>query len=78
MLRVLLASILEAKFDPYNFYKLRVIYSDDNNDKTKFLVDTNGELKLEKAKEKLRDFGNTSFIWNQVFINYIIIITIFF
>ena len=39
-----------------------MIYSDDNNDKTKFLVDTNSELKLEKAKKKLRDFGNTNFI----------------
>ena len=76
--KTLLASILKTKFDPYNLYKLRVIHSDDNNDKAKFSVDTNGELKLEKAKGKLRDFDNTSFIWNQAFINYIIVITIFF
>ena len=62
VLKVLLASILKIKFDPYNLYKLRIIHFDDSNDKVKFLVDTNSELKLEKAKGKLRDFGNTSFI----------------
>ena len=31
--RTLLLNILEAKFDPYNLYKLRVIHSDDSNDK---------------------------------------------
>ena len=39
-----------------------MIYSDDNNDKAKFSVDANNELKFEKAKKKLRDFGSTSFI----------------
>ena len=39
-----------------------MIYSDDNNDKIKFSVDVNSELKLEKAKGKLRDFDNTNFI----------------
>ena len=62
--RTLLLNILEAKFDPYNLYKLRVIHSDDSNNKQRFLVDVNGELKLEKAKGKLRDFSNISFIWN--------------
>ena len=62
MLKVFLTSILKVKFDFYNLYKLRIIYFDDNNDKAKFLVDINSELKLEKAKKKLRDFGNTSFI----------------
>ena len=31
--RTFLLNILEAKFDLYNFYKLRVIHSDDNNNK---------------------------------------------
>ena len=76
--RTLLSSILDAKLDPYNLYKLRVIHSDDSNDKQRFSIDANGDLKLEKAKGKLRDFGSTSFIWNQAFINYTIAITIFF
>ena len=62
MLKVFLASILKIKFDFYNLYKLRIIYFDDNNDKVKFSVDINNELKLEKAKGKLRDFDNTNFI----------------
>ena len=33
MSRTLLLNILKAKFDPYNLYKLRVIHSDDNNNK---------------------------------------------
>ena len=76
--RTLLSSILDTKFDPYNLYKLRIIYSDDNNDKTRFSVDTNNELKLEKVKNKLKNFGSISFIWNQAFINYVIVVTIFF
>ena len=60
--RALLSSILDAKFDPYNLYKLRMVHSDDSNDKTRFSIDANGELKLEKAKGKLRDFGSISFI----------------
>ena len=39
-----------------------MIYSDNNNDKAKFSVDINGELKLKKARGKLRDFDNTNFI----------------
>ena len=31
--RIFLSYILDVKFDFYNFYKLRVVYSDDSNDK---------------------------------------------
>ena len=31
--RALLSSILKTKFDPYNLYKLRVVYSDNSNNK---------------------------------------------
>ena len=31
--RIFLLYILDAKFDPYNLYKLRAVYSDDSNDK---------------------------------------------
>ena len=31
--RILLLYIFDVKFDPYNFYKLRAVYSDDSNDK---------------------------------------------
>ena len=60
--KILLTNILKTKFDPYNLYKLRIIYFDDNNDKAKFSVDINNELKFEKAKGKLRDFDNINFI----------------
>ena len=62
MLKVFLTNILKIKFDLYNFYKLYIIYFNDSNDKVKFLVDINSELKFEKAKKKLRDFDSTSFI----------------
>ena len=31
--RIFFLYILDVKFDFYNFYKLRAVYSDDNNDK---------------------------------------------
>ena len=61
--RALLSSILEAKFDPYNLYKLRAVHSDDSNDRQRFSLDSNGDLKLEKAKGKLKDYGSTSLVW---------------
>ena len=76
--RNLLSSILEAKLDPYNLYKLRAVDSDDSSDKQRFSLDINSEFKLEKAKGKLKDFGPTSVIWRETFINYTIAITGFF
>ena len=61
--RALLSSILEVKFDPFNLYKLRAIHSDDSNNKQRFSLDSNSDLKLEKAKGKLKDYGSTSLVW---------------
>ena len=77
--RSLLSSILDAKLDPYNLYRLRAMHADDSSDaRQRFSVDSNGEFQLEKAKGKLKDFGTTSAIWLQTFLNYTIAIIIFF
>ena len=34
--RIFFLYIFDVKFDFYNFYKLRVVYSDDNNDNNNF------------------------------------------
>ena len=60
--RALLSSILEANFDPYNLYKLRAVHSDDSSDRQRFSLDSNSDLKLEKAKGKIKDYGGTSLV----------------
>ena len=48
--------ILDVKFDLYNLYKLRVVHSDDSNDKQRFSINVNNEFKIEKVKNKLKDY----------------------
>ena len=77
--RILLSTIFEGKFDPYNLHRLRTVHGDNDADlEQRVSLTEGGSIHVQKAKGKLRDYGVDRSIWEDGFLNYCKAVTSFF
>ena len=68
--RTHLQAIFEGRFDPYNLHKLRALHADEDSGAQQVSLSEKGELEIHKLKGKLKDYGSTTIIWQDGFLNY--------
>ena len=73
-----IARIFANKFRPHNLYKLRHLQGWDKKDQKKNIFIKDGRMRLKQASGNLRDFGTSSAIWSELFLNYSSILVNFF
>ena len=76
--RDLIKKIYFGGFIPANLYKLRHSYGIDDADTSKVITFEGGRVVETAVKGKLKDYGTTSAIWSEAFLNYTAILTYFF
>jgi len=76
--RDLIKKIYFGGFIPANLYKLRHSYGIDDADTSKVITFEGGRVVETAVKGKLKDYGTTSAIWSEAFLNYTAILIYFF
>ena len=76
--RAQIVRIFEKKFIPENLYKLRHLYNRDDERPGVLTISSSGDFQIQRVKGQLKDFGNSSLIWSQGFINYAQAMTLLF
>ncbi|MCJ1350507.1 MAG: hypothetical protein MMC33_000488 [Icmadophila ericetorum] len=75
--RTEIAKIYLNKFKPEDLHKLRPLASrHDDSDRT-FIISDDGTLRATKRDRTYRDFGQTSTVWSEGFLNYAMIMNVF-
>lgn len=73
-----IARIFSNKFRPQNLFKPRHLKGREDRDREENNTIENGTMKLKKSTVNLDDFGSSSEIWSEGFLNYVMVMSDFF